>query len=411
MEGMGFVGISRYLGGCEDKQGNDSKFLFREQEIRYDTPVEIRLLPRDHRDLRVVGRGETKTLQTFSSVYGPFPMKNETQRKWHRRRIQPTCEVVGVLYADKVVQETAFQAGLRNAIVVDGGVQGKGAAANSIYNLYEAGRIETTEAEREAYVASVPVPLTPTNLTTLIGNGKIILFFDPPTNTSVDSYTVTSSPEGIVSTGASSPIVVSGITNGTSYTLSITATNSVGTSEVAVTGSIDTTYAFTITTFTATGSSSWTAPAYVTSVEYLLVGGGGGGGNGYDTAGGGGGGAGMVLEGNTEVVSGTTYTIQVGSGGAGGGATRRNIPGQSGNSSEFNGITALGGGGGGGSRTEDQTPGGYGVGGLAQDGSIAAALGGNGGKFYWWWWSWWWRCISTRKQSTIRICRWNRWCR
>jgi hypothetical protein len=44
--------------------------------------------------------------------------------------------------------------------------------------------------------------------------------------------------------------------------------------------------------FTSVGSTSWTAPAGVTSVEYLVVGGGGGGGNGYDTGGGGGGGNG-----------------------------------------------------------------------------------------------------------------------
>lgn len=296
-----------------------------------------------------------------------------------------------VLYADKVIQETDLQAGLRNAIRLDGGVQGKGAAAASLYIKSEAGRIETTEAERESYVASVPIPIVPddpvvpdapTNLTTLIGNSKIILFFDAPTNTTVDEYTVTSSPDGIVATGSSSPIIVSSITNGTPYTLSITASNVVGTSGAAITDPIDTTYTFTTTSFTTVGASTWNAPAYVTTVEYLVVGGGGGGGNGYDTGGGGGGGAGMVLSGNTAVISGSTYSINVGAGGAGGAggiSNRTNLPGFSGISSEFNGITALGGGGGGGSRTQDQTPGGYGVGGLAQNGSISAALGGNGG--------------------------------
>jgi hypothetical protein len=56
--------------------------------------------------------------------------------------------------------------------------------------------------------------------------------FTAPTNTgipTVTSYRVTSTPGGITATGASSPITVSGLTNGTSYTFTVAAINAAGT--------------------------------------------------------------------------------------------------------------------------------------------------------------------------------------
>jgi hypothetical protein len=123
--------------------------------------------------------------------------------------------------------------------------------------------------------------------------------------------------------------------------------------------------------FTSTGTTSWTAPAGVYTVEYLVVGGAGGAGNGYDNAGGGGGGAGMVLTGNVAVAPGTSYTVTVGAGGAGGADTRTNNPGSPGSNSVFSSITALGGGQGLGSRTGGAV-------GAAQIGSSTAPTGGAG---------------------------------
>ena len=128
---------------------------------------------------------------------------------------------------------------------------------------------------------------------------------------------------------------------------------------------------YNVISFTTTGTTSWTAPAGVTSVEYLVVGGGGGAGNGYDNAGGGGGGAGMVLTGTLSVTPGQSYTVTVGSGGTGGADTRTNNAGTAGNDSVFGSITALGGGNGLGSRTGGTV-------GAAQIGDTTAPTGGSG---------------------------------
>lgn len=134
---------------------------------------------------------------------------------------------------------------------------------------------------------------------------------------------------------------------------------------------VDTSTGPTVTSFTSVGTTTWTAPAGVTSVEYLVVGGGGGAGNGYDNAGGGGAGGGMVLTGTLSVTPTQSYTITVGDGGIGGANTRTNNAGVAGNNSVFATITALGGGAGKGSRTSSAA-------GAAQISNTTAPTGGGG---------------------------------
>lgn len=76
-------------------------------------------------------------------------------------------------------------------------------------------------------------PDAPTGATAVEGNTQATITFTAPVDNggaSVTSYTVTSSPGGFTSSGASSPLTVTGLTNGTGYTFTVTATNSVGTS-------------------------------------------------------------------------------------------------------------------------------------------------------------------------------------
>ena len=65
------------------------------------------------------------------------------------------------------------------------------------------------------------------------GDGSADVYFDPSTDdggSPITGYTVTSSPGGLTASGTTSPITVSGLTNGTSYTFTVTATNGLGTS-------------------------------------------------------------------------------------------------------------------------------------------------------------------------------------
>ena len=75
-------------------------------------------------------------------------------------------------------------------------------------------------------------PLAPTIGTATAGNAQATVTFTPPNNTGrppITSYRVTSTPGGLFADGAASPITVTGLTNGVSYTFSVTATNDEGT--------------------------------------------------------------------------------------------------------------------------------------------------------------------------------------
>jgi FtsP/CotA-like multicopper oxidase with cupredoxin domain len=76
-------------------------------------------------------------------------------------------------------------------------------------------------------------PTAPRQVTATAGITQASVFFTAPLGTGgspVTSYTVTSKPGGIIAKGATSPIVVKGLTTGISYTFRVTATNAVGTS-------------------------------------------------------------------------------------------------------------------------------------------------------------------------------------
>ena len=112
------------------------------------------------------------------------------------------------------------------------------------------------------------------------GNNQATINFTAPAaagGAPITTYTVTCNPGGITATGAGAPITVTALTNGTTYTCSVTATNSAGTSAASATVSV--TPSAVVTTFsgpsptgtgTITASFSGGGPACTFSVTRLI---------------------------------------------------------------------------------------------------------------------------------------------
>ena len=168
------------------------------------------------------------------------------------------------------------------------------------------------------------VPDAPTiGTATATGETTATVDFTAPASnggSTITTYTATSSPDNITGTlsqAGSGTITVTGLTGGTSYTFTVTATNSIGTSAASSpSNSITTGSAAGQQAYTTAGTYSWVAPAGVTSVCVVAVGGGGGGSwVGSGNGGGGGGAGGLGWKNNISVTPGNSYTVVVGGGG------------------------------------------------------------------------------------------------
>ena len=85
------------------------------------------------------------------------------------------------------------------------------------------------------------IPQAPQNVRALVGDKSALIYFDPPANArsaQVSSYKVHISPTGIDKEVTDSPATVTGLKNGTTYIFSVTALNSNGTSEAAISNSV-----------------------------------------------------------------------------------------------------------------------------------------------------------------------------
>jgi len=205
------------------------------------------------------------------------------------------------------------------------------------------------------------LPNPPTSVSaTATGSTTATITFNAPSG-GASSYGSGNAVGGAGSFSISGTTVsVTGLAASTSYQFYVYANGPGGSSTLAYTNSI-TTSSPPLSPFTAVyiNPGSYTA-TQTGNIRVLVVGGGGQGGPGANRAGGGGGGGGVVYCTAFPIVSGTTYSITVGSGGSGqpGGANQGNPGGPS----TIPGITAIGGGGGEGAYSPG-LPGGSGGGG------------------------------------------------
>ena len=173
-------------------------------------------------------------------------------------------------------------------------------------------------------ITATTVPQAPTigTATAAANSGTVAYTAGATGGAAISTFTATSSPGSVTGTGTS-PITVSGLTNGTSYTFTVTATNANGTS----------------TASSASNSVSPTIPTW--SMDYLVIAGGGSSdglyssnpGQGQPTPGAG---AGGYRASSLTVTQGNTFTVTVGAGGSGGASN--------GSNSVLSSITSLGGG-------------------------------------------------------------------
>jgi hypothetical protein len=146
-----------------------------------------------------------------------------------------------------------------------------------------------------------------------------------------------------------------------------------GNNNTWTTNNFSVTPTYQYTTYTSS-SGTYTVPAGVSSIQYLVVAGGGGaGGNAFN----GGGGAGGLLTGTMSVTPGQTLSYSVGAGGAGG---TGGVNGSNGSNSTFGGLTAIGGGAGGSTANGAGASGGSGGGGAGGSSGTGAAGAGTSGQ-------------------------------
>ena len=134
-----------------------------------------------------------------------------------------------------------------------------------------------------AFYNPLEVPNAPTIGAATAGNAQCSVAFTAPADvggSAITSYivVVTDSSSGAVftNTGASSPIVVTGLTNGNTYTAKVAAANTYGPSSYSENSSSFIPAVVGQQAYTTAGTYSWVAPSEVTSVSVVAVGGGGG---------------------------------------------------------------------------------------------------------------------------------------
>ncbi|MBU5444791.1 leucine-rich repeat protein [Paenibacillus sp. MSJ-34] len=153
-----------------------------------------------------------------------------------------SMEKDGVIFSDYAASydEASFTYTFKFHSTLTDGEYKINVAGNKVMNA----RNNTLDATSTSFIVAVPivsVPSAPLNVTAEAGDGQAKVSFHGPENdggSPILSYSVTAWVNGtatpITQSGDSSPIIVTGLTNGTTYTFTIVATNAKGNSVPSV---------------------------------------------------------------------------------------------------------------------------------------------------------------------------------
>lgn len=146
---------------------------------------------------------------------------------------------VGYLDVDQVYEGATVSLYLTNGIPVsnapelqsDGKMRFDNLPAGGEYYVVQ--RINGVVSEATPWLKIPTVPHAPRNVKAIAGNGQATITFDVPREdggSPITEYEVTASPGNIQVKGTSSPMTITGLTNGVSYTFAVKAINVVGSS-------------------------------------------------------------------------------------------------------------------------------------------------------------------------------------
>ena len=146
------------------------------------------------------------------------------------------------IYANYIIQQQKIAQG---CVTV---VSRANTQASDIYKIHEGAQFTSLTFQSTLLAdpanscpPSVFAPGPPINLVATPGNTTVTLTWSAPLfagTTAITSYTITSSPPSSTVVTASTTATITGLTNGTPYIFSVVATNSIGNSTAAVSGSV-----------------------------------------------------------------------------------------------------------------------------------------------------------------------------
>ncbi|SFH02915.1 Putative Ig domain-containing protein [Ensifer sp. OV372] len=141
----------------------------------------------------------------------------------------------------------------------------------------QAGDAATEAAPRvsQSFIVNAVAPAAPTGVVATAGDSQAMVAFVAPSSNGgalISRYVVTSSPDGLTGDGTSSPVVITGLTNGTSYTFTVVAENNAGPGPASTASNAVTPRTIQTITFANPGAQSFgTTPTLTASADSGLT--------------------------------------------------------------------------------------------------------------------------------------------